>query len=88
MENTDNNQENSRRKFLETGLTGVAGVALGLTVAKLILPEENDTPEMVKMLTPDGKLVAVDKRHLPPMCGTPVPISNKELQEWMKEGKL
>lgn len=86
MESSDNKKKFTRRDFLETGISGAAGVALGLAAVNL-LADKDEQPEMVKMLTADGKLVAVDKKYLPQMCGNPVAVSNKELQEWMQEGK-
>ncbi len=83
----DKKKKNSRRDFLETGAVAAAGVAIGLVVGNILQPGKEDAPEMVKMLTADGKLVLVEKRLLPPMCGKPVPVSNQELLEWMKKGK-
>lgn len=87
MDDNNNKQKRSRREFLETGITGAAGVALGLVAGNIIQSGQDDMPEMVKMLTPDGKLVEVDKRRLPPMCGKPVAVSNEVLLEWMEKGK-
>lgn len=88
MEDSDQKKKNTRREFLETGATAAAGVALGLVVGNLVQPNQEPEPEMVKMLTADGKLVMVEKRLLPPMCGKPVPVSNQEIIEWMEKGKL
>lgn len=78
----------TRRNFVETGLAGAAGVAIGLAAGKILIASTEEAPEMVKMLTADGKLVQVEKRHLPTNCGNPVPVSNKDLQDWMDKGKL
>lgn len=85
----DNNKKKlHRRAFLETGITGGIGVALGLATSSILESGEQEAPEMVKMLTADGKLVEVEKRLIPAMCGKPVAVSNQELKEWMdKEGK-
>jgi hypothetical protein len=83
MENTKYN----RRNFLEQGVNVTAGVAIGLVAGKALKSVAEDAPEYVKMLTPDGRLVMVDKRHLPPMCAKPVPVSNQTLLAWMEEGK-
>lgn len=81
----DNNKKKlPRRAFLETGITGGIGVALGLAASSILKSEEQDAPEMVKMLTADGKLVEVEKRLIPEMCGKPVAVSNQELKEWME----
>jgi Na+/H+-dicarboxylate symporter len=87
MEDNNKKGKPSRRNFLETGVTAAAGVALGLAAGNLLKPAQGDAPEMVKMLTADGKLVEVDKRLIPQMCGKPVAVSNQELLEWMKKGK-
>ena len=87
MEDSNKKEKNSRRNFLETGVTAAAGVALGLAAGQVLPSSHGDAPEMVKMLTADGKLVEVDKRHLPPMCGKPVPVSNQVLLDWMEKGK-
>ena len=90
MEGADNKDNVLRRKFLETGLTAAAGVALGLAAGNLLeQPADDASPaETVKMLMADGTLVEVDKRRLPPMCGKRVAVSNKVLQEWMeKDGR-
>ncbi len=89
MESNNEQKKLLRRNFIETGITAVAvGVALGLAIAK-VLPdsEEKQAPEMVKMLTADGQLVEVEKRHLPPMCGKPVAVSNEQLKQWMNHEK-
>lgn len=87
MEDAPNNKKSSRRNFLEVGITGAAGVVLGLAAGNVLQSAKEETPEMVKMLTPDGKLVEVDKKHLPPMCGKPVPVSNEALLAWMDKGE-
>lgn len=88
MENNKEQNNLPRRKFLETGVTAGLGLALGLAIVHTVPgQEESEMPEMVKMLTPDGKLVEVEKRHLPPMCGNPVAVSNEKLQQWMEKGK-
>ncbi|MDO8367485.1 MAG: hypothetical protein Q7T20_11850 [Saprospiraceae bacterium] len=88
MEHNNEQKKLPRRNFIETGITAGIGVALGLTIVKALPDEEEkEAPEMVKMLTADGKLVEVDKRHLPPMCGKPVAVSNEKLKQWMEKNK-
>jgi hypothetical protein len=86
MENKNEQKKMPRRSFIETGITTGAGVALGLAITR-VLPdsEAKEAPEMVKMLTADGKLVEVEKRHLPPMCGKQAAVSNQQLKEWMQQ---
>jgi hypothetical protein len=87
MEDTTQKKNLSRRNFLETGITGAAGVALGLAVGNTLLTSREEAPEMVKMLTADGQLVQVEKRLLPEPCGKPLAVSNQELLAWMEKGK-
>lgn len=84
MENTNKSGRFSRRDFIESGAATVAGIAVGATVGN-VLPEDTP-PETVKMLTADGKLVEVEKRHLPNMCAKPARVSNQAILEWMKDG--
>ena len=51
----------------------------------LLLPgsEKAANPEMVKMLTPDGKLVEVEKAILDKAVNR-MKASNKDIYEWMK----
>lgn len=88
MEDTNNKQKKSRRDFIETGIAAAAGVAIGLAVGNKLPHGQTEAPETVKMLTPDGKLVEVEKRFLPPMCGKPAAVSNHELLAWMENKNL
>lgn len=81
---TDQDKSTSRRKFLEKSLTGLTGVAIGLAATEVLM-SESPAVETVKMLTPNGELVEVDKRFLPPMCGKPQPVSNEKLRQWMQK---
>lgn len=82
--NEKQNKKSSRRAFLESGITGGIGVALGLAAGKLLEGPEPEKPEMVRMLTADGSLVEVEKQRIPVMCGKPIAVSNQELKEWME----
>ena len=75
----------ARRAFLESGITGGLGVALGLTASKLLDNPQSEKPEMIRMLTADGSLVEVEKQRIPAMCGKPVAVSNQALKEWMEK---
>lgn len=87
MEDNSNKKKLPRRAFLETGITGGVGVALGLVASNILNSDDNAEPEMIKMLTADGKLVEVEKRLIPPMCGKPVAVSNQKLKDWMEKEK-
>lgn len=87
MEDTNNKRTYSRRLFLETGVNGSVGIAIGLIAGAALKNEEEEAPEMVKLLTADGKVVEVEKKRIPQTCGKPVPVSNQELMAWMKKDK-
>ena len=74
---TNENKNQSRRKFISWG---VASAAL-LTAVKFILPSKKK-PETVKMLTQDGKLVEVAIASLPPQKKK---VTNDELKNWIKK---
>lgn len=82
MEQTNKKRKVSRRNFIETSITGGAAVALGLAAGNVLNTMNHET---VKMLTPDGQLVEVEKRLLP-KTKTPA-VSNKELLAWMETTK-
>ena len=87
MENTDNKRKFSRRNFLETGVNGSVGIAIGLVAGTVLNARNEEEPEMVRLLTADGKMVEVEKKRIPETCGKPVAVSNQALQEWMEKGK-
>ncbi len=87
MEDKNNKRKLSRRFFLETGVTGSVGVAIGLVAGTLLKNTNQEEPEMIRLLTADGKVVEVEKKRLPQTCGKPVAVSNQELKEWMEKGK-
>jgi hypothetical protein len=60
MKKTSDSNSN-RRKFISLGLLGGAGLLSQKAAAMLPIEPES---EKVQMLTPDGKLVEVDKRVL------------------------
>ncbi|MEZ4935068.1 MAG: twin-arginine translocation signal domain-containing protein [Saprospiraceae bacterium] len=68
---------NSRRKFLSLALTGGAALATGKVAAQ----QPIDTGEKVKMLTPDGQLVEVDKSVLEQVSDRKK-INNKDIFKW------
>jgi len=68
MGNIKNTNDNSRRKFLSL----------------FVPPEEKkEKPEMIKMLTADGKLVEVEKSVVE-AASTKQKVTNKEILAWMK----
>jgi len=77
MSNETKNQ--SRRKFIGWGLASAAV----LSAVKFFKPaEKKATPETVKMLTQDGRLVEVDISSIPSKRKK---VTNAELQNWVKK---
>ncbi|MEI6507166.1 MAG: hypothetical protein WCO54_01700 [Bacteroidota bacterium] len=71
-------QKVSRKKFVFWGL----GIATSFSVLKYAFTKKEKKPNLVKMLTEDGKLVEVDASLL---NKNKKKISNTELQEWIKK---
>lgn len=68
MGNNKKTENKSRRKFFSL----------------LLSPSEaSSNPDMIKMLTPDGKLVEVDK-SIVEAAAKNKKASNKEIYDWMK----
>lgn len=58
---------------------GVAGWAAGQMIGN------EEKPELVKMITLDGKLMEVDKKYINKMCAGRV--SNESLKNWIEKEK-
>ena len=69
---------NNRRKFLSLSLLGGAGLLSQKATAMLPIQEEEET---VSMLTPDGKLVQVNKRIVDQMQERQK-AGNKDILDW------
>ena len=76
------NENPSRRKFLSLGLMGGAGLIAGKATAQTPEP----TGETVKMLTPDGQLVEVDKQVMDAI-GERKKANNESILQWTKAVK-
>ena len=72
------NDGNNRRKFLSLSLLGGAGLLSQKASAMLPMQEEEET---VSMLTPDGKLVQVNKRILD-QAQERQKAGNKDILDW------
>lgn len=77
----DNNNNPSRRRFLSLSLLAGAGMIAGKADAQSAI----ETGEKVKMLTPDGKLVEVDKGAL--AKATKKSASKKDVLRWIHPEK-
>ncbi len=73
---TENN--NKRRGFLKSMFTLGAGLGLISVTGKKAKAEPG---EKIKLLTPDGKLVEIDKNHI--KSETPERASNNDVMSWM-----
>ena len=76
------NDKSSRRKFLSLGLLGGASLLAGKAEAKTPL----ESGETVKMLTPDGQLVEVDKSVLDAMSKEHK-VTNESILDWTNQVK-
>ncbi|MBL7851104.1 MAG: twin-arginine translocation signal domain-containing protein [Cyclobacteriaceae bacterium] len=74
-------QPTNRRDFLKKGLLAAAA-ATGAPLAA----QASTSGETVKMLTPDGKLVEVDKAVL--AKAPKKKVTNREILEWRKGPEL
>lgn len=64
MNDENQNNSKSRRDFLKAGITVGAGAFLGTTLLHSDSISAQSGGEKIKLLTQDGKLVEVDKKHL------------------------
>lgn len=78
---TDNNTSSAkpRRAAIAGGLAVIASLLLAFNPFK----SSEKKPEKVKMLAEDGSLVEVDASLI--SSGNKFKITDKELQEWIKE---
>jgi hypothetical protein len=84
MENEGNkNTDNKRRNFLKVLFSAAAAAGLISTVKGNPIVGK---PEKIKMLTPDGRLVEIEKCEIEKEI-TPKRASNVEVLDWMKEHK-
>ena len=68
-----------RRELLGLGIIAGAGALTGSGIQKVVMAVAEDK---VKMLLPDGRLVEVDKKHLPKDAAAKK-LTNAELKEWV-----
>ena len=79
METDDKNK--GRRNFLKSGFTFAAGFGLLSLFGRKAKAES--TGEKIKLLTPDGKLVEIDKTHIEKESKERA--SNTEVLNWMNK---
>jgi len=76
-------KKESRRKFLDKGILGGAGLAAGLGALALSRNSSQQHDNTVRMIASDGSLYEVDKKHIQKMCSGKV--SNDNLKKWIDE---
>jgi hypothetical protein len=74
--------DNKRRGFLKSMFTAAAGIGLVSLAGKKAKAESG---EKIKLLTPDGKLVEIDKTHI--KSESPDRVSNSDVLNWMAPKK-
>ena len=75
MKEQENN--NSRRSFLKKGIALGALSASAVAMASFYKDEVEETGEKVKLLSPEGELVEIDKAYVKPINNLKLPV-NKE----------
>ncbi len=76
----EENENNSRRKFLKFGLLAGGATIASIGLQKNIMGETPASGEKIKVMTPDGKLVEIDSTHLE-KSGVDLTAYNKELRD-------
>lgn len=70
----------TKRKFIRLGVLGIISSVIGW---KFFSWSSSGATEKIKMLTPDGKLVEIDKEKIKLTPGKK-PVSNAEIKKWMR----
>ena len=70
--------KNKRRHVLRIGISITGGMVLGRITREKIMTEKGQT---IKMMTSEGKLVAVEERHV---IKSGRAATHAELKEWLK----
>ncbi len=79
LKNPNMKKNHNRRKFLSLGLLSGAGLLASQVNANPIA--EAEKADTVMLLTPDGKLVEVNK-SIVQQARTGTKVSNQEIREW------
>jgi molybdopterin-containing oxidoreductase family iron-sulfur binding subunit len=85
MKDSDNN---SRRNFLKKGIALGALSATAAAIASFKIDDVEETGEKVKLLSPDGKLVEIDKAFIKPVSNINLPVDKKKLREGIPNRKF
>ena len=77
--NKNKRKKSSRRRFLKKSLLAGAGAATGVSMMSgLASGKTKKSEEKIKLLTPDGKLVEVDRSDVHHPSSDNLPISKEE----------
>lgn len=87
MEEQDNNN-NSRRGFLKKGIALGALSATALAIASFQKEDVEETGEKVKLLSPEGEIVEIDKAYVKPANDLHLPLDNKKIREGIPNKKF
>ncbi len=88
MKEQENKDNNSRRSFLKKGIALGALSATALAIASFKNDAVKETGEKVKLLSPDGELVEIDKAYVKPANKLSLPIDTKRDYEGIPNRKF
>ncbi|RLD40949.1 MAG: 4Fe-4S dicluster domain-containing protein, partial [Bacteroidetes bacterium] len=88
MEEQDNNAKNSRRSFLKKGIALGAFSATALAIASFQKDDVDETGEKVKLLSPEGEVVEIDKAYVKPAQDLHLPLDSKKIREGIPNRKF
>ena len=88
MKEKDKNIKKDRRSFLKKGIALGAFSATALAIASFKDDEVAETGEKVKLLSPEGELVEIDKAYIKPLNNLNLPVSSKRNREGIPNRKF
>lgn len=88
MEERDNKSNNSRRDFLKKGIALGAFSATAMAIASFQKEGVDETGEKVKLLSPEGEVVEIDKAYVKPAQDLHLPLDSKKVREGIPNRKF
>lgn len=88
MEKNKNTDNNSRRNFLKKGIALSAFSATALAIASFQKDEVEETGEKVKLLSPEGEVVEIDKAYIKPAQDLHLPLDDSKIREGIPNKKF
>ncbi|MCF6307083.1 MAG: 4Fe-4S dicluster domain-containing protein [Flavobacteriaceae bacterium] len=79
---------NTRRNFLKKGIALGAFTATGLAITSFYKDEVEETGEKVKLLSPKGEIVEIDKAYVKAPQDLHLPISSEKIREGFPNRKF